>query len=225
MKKIEDLPLEEQSRILKLRLDRAERALLDAETALEARMRELDSANKELSQREAELAEKLDIEGRQLLAALSTANMATIYGEAGKPFTASEGSANLLGLPEGEAGSLEKLVAAIHPLDRNRIMRAGAEFFTRLPAGQDHTFEHRIIRFDTGATHWLSWVIRREKAVGDRPSSVYGTVRDITKSRANERAVKALQLRAERRVALLNRLERATWRGTAQDGKSTFGAQ
>lgn len=206
MKGIDDLALEEQTRILTLRLDRAERALLDAETALEARMRELDSANKQLSKREAELAEKLDIEGRQLLVALSTANMATIYGEAGKPFTASEGSANLLGLPGGEAGSLERLVAAIHPLDRKRIMRAGVEFFTKLPAGQDHTFEHRIIRFDTGATHWLSWVIRREKAQGDRPSSVYGTVRDITDSRANERAVKALQLRAERRVALLNRL-------------------
>lgn len=206
MKKIEDLPLEEQTHILKVRLDRAERALLDAETALEDRMRELDNANKELSQREGELAEKLDIEGRQLLAALSTANMATIYGEAGKPFTASAGSANLIGLPDGEASSLEKLIAAIHPLDRDRIMRAGAEFFTRLPTGKDHKFEHRIIRFDTGATRWLSWVIRREKADGGRPSSVYGTVRDITDSRANERAVKALQLRAERRVVLLNRL-------------------
>lgn len=206
MSRIEDLPFEEQAHILKRRLDRAERALLDAETALEARMRELDSANQELSQREAQLAEKLDIEGRQLLAALSTANMATIYGEAGKPFTASAGSANLLGIPDGKEGSLEKLIAAIHPLDHNRIMRAGSDFFTKLPAGEDHTFEHRIIRFDTGATHWLSWVIRREKAKGDKPSSVYGTVRDITESRANERAVKALQLRAERRVALLNRL-------------------
>ena len=206
MKKIEDLPLEEQNRIFKVRLDRAERALLDAETALEARMRELDRANKELSQREAELAEKLDIESRQLLAALSTANMATIYGETGRPFTASEGSASLLGLPESEEGTLEKLIAAIHPLDRDRIMRAGVDFFSKLPAGQDHRFDHRIIRYDTGATHWLSWVIRREKGDGNRPSTVYGTVRDITTSRANERAVRALQLRAERRVTLLNKL-------------------
>ena len=206
MKKIEDLPLEEQNRIFKVRLDRAERALLDAETALEARMRELDRANKELSQREAELAEKLDIESRQLLAALSTANMATIYGETGRPFTASEGSASLLGLPESEEGTLEKLIAAIHPLDRDRIMRAGVDFFSKLPAGQDHRFDHRIIRYDTGATHWLSWVIRREKGDENRPSTVYGTVRDITMSRANERAVRALQLRAERRVTLLNKL-------------------
>jgi CheY-like chemotaxis protein/PAS domain-containing protein len=206
LKKIDDLPLEEQNRIFKIRLDRAERALLDAETALEARMRELDRANKELSQRESELAEKLDIESRQLLAALSTASMATIYGETGRPFTASEGSASLLGLPGSEEGSLEKLIAAIHPLDRDRIMRAGVNFFSNLPAGQDHRFDHRIIRYDTGATHWLSWVIRREKGDEKRPSTVYGTVRDITMSRANERAVRALQLRAERRVALLNRL-------------------
>ncbi|MEO1729572.1 MAG: response regulator [Pseudomonadota bacterium] len=206
MTPLEDLPLEEQVRILKLRYERAQRALNEAETALEGRMNELDAANKELSRRESELAERLDIESRQLLAALSTTNMATIYGESGKPFTASEGSANLLGLPEGQEGSLEKLVEAIHPLDRSRILRAGMDFFQTLKPGIDRIFEHRIIRFDNGETHWLSWVLRREKASGERPSSVYGTVRDITESRANERAVKALQLRAQRRVRELDRL-------------------
>ena len=78
MPTIDELPLEEQARILKLRLERANDALMEAETALEGRMRELDSANKELSRRESELAEKLDVESRQLLAALSTAQMATI---------------------------------------------------------------------------------------------------------------------------------------------------
>ncbi len=206
MTPLEDLPFEEQARILKLRLERAQRALQESETALEGRMKELDRANRELSQRESELAEKLDVESRKLLAAQSTAQMATIYGEKGKQFTASEGSGFLLGLPDGEEGSLDKLVAAIHPLDRDRIMRNGIEFFTTLAAGVDHRFEHRIIRYDTGATHWLSWVIRRDSAASERPSAVYGTVRDITISRANERAVKALQLRAERRVAELNRL-------------------
>ena len=203
---LEDLPLEEQVKILKARFDRAERALHEAETALEGRMKELDAANKELSRRESELAERLDIESRQLLAALSTADMATIYGEAGKPFTGSEGSANLLGLPEGEEGDLEKLIGAIHPLDRARIMRAGMDFFRVLEPGVDHTFEHRIIRYDTGSLRWLSWVLRREKGHGDEPSKVYGTVRDITESRANERAVRALQLRAQRRVAQLDKL-------------------
>ena len=78
MTPLEDLPLEEQVRILKARFDRAERALLEAETALEGRMRELDAANKELSRRESELAERLDIESRQLLAALSTARRAIL---------------------------------------------------------------------------------------------------------------------------------------------------
>ncbi|TWJ06532.1 response regulator [Altererythrobacter ishigakiensis] len=206
MASLEDLPPEEQARILKIRLERAERALHDAETALEGRMKELDRANTDLSRRESELAKKLDIESRKLLAAQSTAQMATIYGEKGKPFTASEGAGVLLGLPDHEEGSLENLVAALHPLDKDRILRVGVEFFTTLKPGIDHEFEHRIIRYDDGSTRWLSWVIRRETAIGDRPSVVYGAVRDITLSRANARAVRALQLRAERRVAELDRL-------------------
>lgn len=206
MASLDDLPPEEQARILKIRLERAERALHDAETALEGRMKELDRANTDLSRRESELAKKLDIESRKLLAAQSTAQMATIYGEKGKPFTASEGAGVLLGLPDHEEGSLENLVAALHPLDKDRILRVGVEFFTTLKPGIDHEFEHRIIRYDDGSTRWLSWVIRRETAIGDRPSAVFGTVRDITLSRANARAVRALQLRAERRVAELDRL-------------------
>ena len=206
MASLEDLPPEEQARILKIRLERAERAQRDAETALEGRMKELDRANTELSRRESELVEKLDVESRKLLSAQSTAKMATIYGEKGKPFTASEGTGVLLGLPDGQEGSLEKLIGAIHPLDRDRILRDGAEFFTSLKPGIEHRFEHRILRYDNGATHWLSWAIRREPGTENRPSRVYGTVRDITLSRANERAVRALQLRAERRVAELNKL-------------------
>lgn len=203
---LKDLPFEEQARILAIRLDRAERALSETETVLEGRMRELDSANRELSQRESELIKKLDIESRKLLAAQRTALMATIYGEKGQPFTASEGAGALLGLPPSQEGSLDKLIEAIHPLDRERIMRDGMAFFTQLEAGIEHRFEHRIVRFDTGATHWLSWVIRREPGNEKANSRVYGTVRDITLSRANERNVRALQLRAERRVKELDAL-------------------
>ncbi|MCK0098447.1 response regulator [Qipengyuania sp. S6317L1] len=208
MSSLEELPVDEQVRILKVRLDRAERALLDAENALEGRMRQLDSANRELSQRESELIKKLDIESRKLLAAQTTGQMATIYGEKGKQFTASEGAGSLLGLPDGTEGSLEKLVEALHPLDRERIMRDGIAFFTKLKPGVEHRFEHRILRFDTGATHWLSWTIRRDAGSEEASSRVYGTVRDITLSRANERTVRALQLRAERRVRELNDLSR-----------------
>ena len=141
MASLEDLPPEEQARILKIRLERAERAQRDAETALEGRMKELDRANTELSRRESELVEKLDVESRKLLSAQSTAKMATIYGEKGKPFTASEGTGVLLGLPDGQEGSLDKLIGAIHPLDRDRILRDGAEFFTSLKPGVEHRFE------------------------------------------------------------------------------------
>lgn len=206
MTRLEDLPLDEQVTILKARLERADKALLDAETALEGRMRELDSANKDLSRRESELAERLDIESRQLLAALSTAQMATIYGEKDRPFTASEGAGSLLGLPEDQEATPATLIAALHPLDRDRIMRDAIQFFTQMEAGVEHRFEHRIIRQDTGATHWLSWVIRRDVGSERRASAVYGTVRDITISRANERAVRALQLRAVRRVRQLDEL-------------------
>lgn len=206
MTQLEDLPIEEQAAILAKRLDRAEKALLDAETALEARMRELDTANKDLSQRESELVEKLDIESRQLLAALSTANMATIYGERDKPFRASSGAGEILGLRPDEEPTPANLISAIHPLDRERILRSATEFFTQMEPGIDHRFEHRIKRLDNGATHWLSWVIRRDPTDAVRPSAVYGTVRDITLSRTNERSVRSLQLRAERRVKELNKL-------------------
>ncbi|MEP3420946.1 MAG: response regulator [Erythrobacter sp.] len=206
MTPLEDLPIEEQARILAIRLDRAERALADAETALEARMHELDSANKDLSRRESELVERLDIESRQLLAAQSTANMATIYGEKGKAFSVSSGAGNLLGLPKDAIPTAESLIAALHPLDRDRIMRSAVEFFTEMKPAIDYRYEHRIKRYDNGATHWLSWVIRRDPANATRPSSVYGTVQDITLSRANERTVRSLQLRAERRIKELDRL-------------------
>ena len=206
MKQLDDLPSDEQARILKVRLNRADAALNEAETALEARMHELHRANQDLSLRESILAQRLDIESRQLLSALSTTEMATIYGERGKEFVASAGSNNILGIPEGEPSDLLTLMGAVHPLDQDRMMRVARAFFSDLPAGQDHRFYHRINRYDNGETRWLSWVLRREGSTETEPSKVYGTVRDITVARTNARSVKALQLRAERRVNELNRL-------------------
>ena len=125
MRQLDDLPPEEQTRILKTRLKRAEKALSDAETALEARMHELHEANQELSLRESKLAQRLDIESRQLLSALSTTDMATIYGERGKEVVAYAGSTNLLGIPKGEPADLLKLMGALHTVDRHRILRVG----------------------------------------------------------------------------------------------------
>ncbi|UOR15117.1 response regulator [Qipengyuania aquimaris] len=207
MSNLDDLPPDKRAEILASRLDRSERALRAAETALEQRMKELFKANEELSLRESELAQKLEVESSLLLGALSTTQMATAYGERDRGFTVSEGAARLLGLAQDEEATLEKLVSALHPLDRDRIMREGLAFFRDGEPGKAHHYEHRIQRKDTGETRWLSWTIRREAGVDGRPSHLFATVRDITEERANERQVRALQLRAERRVAELARLQ------------------
>lgn len=207
MTKLEDLPPEQRAEVLSLRLQRTERALHTAEHALEERMRQLSRANQDLSLREQDLARKLEIESSLLLGALSTAQMATAYGERDRGFTVSESSASILGLPDGEEATLAKLVAALHPLDRTKIMLQGMEFFREMPAGVTRKYEHRIIRQDNGETRWLSWAIKREASTPDRPSHVVATVRDITEERHNARRVKALQLRAERRLAEMTKLQ------------------
>ena len=208
MSRLEDLPLEEQVAILTTRLARNEKALRDAETALEARMKELYKANQDLSLREKDLAQRLEIESSLLLGALSNAQMAVAYGERERGFTASDSAAALLGLGEGEEANLEKLIAQIHPLDRSRMLREGMAFFREMTAGIAHRYEHRIVRKDNGETRWLSWSIKREGRTQNRPSHLVATVRDITEERRNERQVRALQLRAERRLAELGRLQR-----------------
>ena len=202
----DDIPAQERAEILQIRLNRAERALQEAETALEARMRDLYQANQELSRRESDLAERLEIESRQLLRAQATAKMATIFGQKGKPFTASRAANDLLGLPQDDEPMLEKLVAALHPLDASRIMRTGLDFFRKMPPGIDHVFEHRIRRYDTREVRWLRWSIRRERATETTPAITLGTVQDFTERRADARQVQALQYRAERRVRELDKL-------------------
>lgn len=207
MDKMEDLPPQRRAEILAARLERSQRALSDAENALESRMKQLFRANQDLSLRESELARKLEIESTLLLGALSTIGMATVYGERERGFTLSEGANAILGLPDGEAATVERLVAALHPLDRDRIVREGRRFFSEKAAGVPHVYEHRIIRYGDGETRWLSWSITREESREGRPAYLLATVRDITEERQNKRRVRALQLRAERRVAELASLQ------------------
>ncbi|WP_083508317.1 response regulator [Erythrobacter sp. AP23] len=207
MDKAQDIPADRMVEILTARLDRSERALRDAETALESRMKELYRANQELRLRENDLARKLEIESALLLGALSNAQMATAYGERDRGFTVSDSAGSILGTPEGEEATLEKLVEAIHPLDRDRIMREGIQFFRDRTTGVAHRYEHRIIRQDNGETRWLRWSIKREPGTEERPSHIVAMVRDITEERRNERSVRALQLRAERRVRELATLQ------------------
>ncbi|WP_187336157.1 response regulator [Novosphingopyxis iocasae] len=207
MTSLAELPAEQRADILEARLERSERALEAAETALEARMKDLFRANQELKLREQQLAQKLEIESALLLGALSTVQMAAAYSEKDRGYSISESAAPLLGLSAGEEATLEKIVGALHPLDRKRIMRESMLFFRKAQAGLTHRYVHRIIRYDNGETRWLSWSITRKKGNSLRPSHMVATVRDITEERHNERQVRSLQLRAERRLTELGKLQ------------------
>lgn len=201
----DDLPPEEQVQFLNRRLERATKALEDAETMLEQRMRDLDRANRELSKRESDLVERLNIENRKLLSAQRTARMATLYGDPRQGYTVSAHMAVLLGFPEGSEITMDRLVEAAHPLDRARFQRAAGNFYENLKPDADHTLEHRVIRQD-GAVRWLRWHVRRDSTGTEGHFPVLGTVRDVTEDRRNARRIKALQLRAERRIEQLDRL-------------------
>ena len=207
MTSLAELPAEQRADILEARLERSERALEAAETALEARMKDLFRANQELELREQQLAQKLEIESALLLGALSTVQMAAAYSEKDRGYSISESAAPLLGLSAGEEATLEKIVGALHPLDRKRIMRESMLFFRKAQAGLTRRYVHRIIRYDNGETRWLSWSITRKKGNSLRPSHMVATVRDITEERHNERQVRSLQLRAERRLTELGKLQ------------------
>lgn len=199
-----DLPVEEREAILSRRLQRAQTALAEAERALEGRMRELDTANRQLRKREVELVDRLDQESRQLLAAQRTARFATVYGRPGLPFRSSHQLNDLFGLPFAKVPTPQDILARVHPLDVQRISKAAEDFFAGADTGTDNIYLHRVIHPERGL-RWLKWSIRREDRDGVL-NAVYGSVHDITETRANERAVRTLQLKAERRVRELDRL-------------------
>lgn len=201
----EDLPAEEREAILSKRLVRAQTALSEAERALEGRMRQLASANDDLRVREEDLAERLDIQSRQLLAAQRTSGFATIFGRTGEAFQSSAQLNDIFGYPAERDLAPPDVISRIHPLDRKRIVAASEEFFSSRTPDLDHVYEHRILHPASGL-RWLKWSIRREIGGSGSKTTVYGSVRDITEMRANERRVKALQLRAVRRVTELDRL-------------------
>lgn len=214
-----DLPPDAQIELLSGRLARAESALRDAETMLDNRMRELDRANAELRQRESEFVERLDIENQKLLSAQRLAELATIYVEPNRHYTASATFAALLGYREETAVSKKQLGQAIHPLDRQRFRSVARNAFSSLEPDKDHSFQHRVLRPD-GEVRWLDWHVRRESTAVADQFVVFATVRDVTESRTNARRVRALQLRAERRVKELNRLTDALREAQAETARA-----
>lgn len=202
---VADQDLHERIALLERRLSRSQRALSEAESALETRMRELAKANASLKQSEEELAERLQFESKQLIAAQKVGGFATIVGRPGEPFQSSPELNRILGFPVGMRLEVEHLVSRMHNLDRTRILDEARRFYTELLPDEDHEFFHRVVHPQDGV-RWLQWHIRRNTGRDGSPKSIMGTVRDITHIRNNERQVKALQLRAERRVRELDQL-------------------
>lgn len=197
-----------QLALMERRLRRADAARHEAEHLLEKRSRELDRINRELRQRESELATRLDIGNRSLLEAQRLAGMATFYGVAGEGFRASPAMAPLFGYPEGDIPNAAEVAAAIHPLDRDRIVAAQQQFFVQSLPGDEQRHECRIIRRD-GVERWVRWYARRDIGEAANPGPISGTVQDITEQRHAERRARALQLISERNLARLRLTEAA----------------
>ncbi|MXO66339.1 response regulator [Altericroceibacterium endophyticum] len=200
-----EISAEDRAAILAKRLSRTEAALREAETALEARLRELDTANRELQKREEDLARRLTIENRKLLDAQRTAALATVYWEKGDTYSSSGELGALLGLDADVPITIETATKRLHPLDHIRVFDAYRSFMDDMPDQQSHIFDHRIIRPD-GETRWFRWALRKENSDTGEILRIYGSVRDVTEQRSTQREVKALQLRAERRVRDLKQL-------------------
>jgi CheY-like chemotaxis protein/PAS domain-containing protein len=199
---------DERLALLERRLRRAEAARLEAESLLERRSRELERSNRELRQRENELVTHLDIGNRNLLEAQRLAGMATFYGIRGDSFRASPTMAALFGRGDGDVPNIVEVAAAIHPLDRDRIIAIQGAFFSQSLPGAEMSHECRIIR-PNGEVRWLRWFARRDVGEAGVPGPISGTVQDITDQRRSDRRTRALRLVSERNLNRLRRTETA----------------
>lgn len=187
------------------RLQRERAAREEAERVLEERSRELWRANQQLAERESVLVRHLEERNRHLLTAQRTARIATIYRARSAKPTFSPEFRRLLGLSEGEPATPDRLMAAIHPLDRARVMEEERSFYRAGGRQTKFAHEHRILWPD-GQARWVRWILERENGPDGSFLSLFGTVQDITEERTGQRKVKALQLLEARRVRHLTRL-------------------
>jgi PAS domain S-box-containing protein len=194
--------------LLERRLARAEAARREAETLLERRSRELDRSNRELRQREEELIARLDQGNRNLLLAQSVSGIATFYRVTGEPFIASAALNQLFGQDPDKAMTLADTIAALHPLDRDKVTALAGAFQTGEGEGQLVEIEFRVQRRD-GVVRWLR--ARQERTVDAASGriSTSGTVQDITERRTAKRHADALRLMVQRNLMRLSRAEAA----------------
>lgn len=214
---VSDLTPQQQIELLERRLRRSEQARLAAESLLETRARELDRSNRDLRQREELLLERLEFGNRQLLAAQRTAQIATAYRARGDRTVFSPELRELLGLAPSQPADAERLLMAIHPLDRKRVEREESNFYSQVPPNTDHVYEHRIIRYSDQAVRWFRWTLRREIDGDGNLASVFGTVQDITERREASRRAAALRALADRRVHILSRMTEELKLATRQE--------
>ncbi|NOZ01039.1 MAG: EAL domain-containing protein [Deltaproteobacteria bacterium] len=90
----------------------------------------------------------------------------------------------LFGQDPGEfTPTYDNLLACVHPDDRDTAIQAVEE--AARTGGLD-IVEYRIVRKDDGAVRWLRWFGEMENDEEGRPSSVVGTVLDITEKKEIE---------------------------------------
>jgi len=86
----------------------------------------------------------------------------------------------MFSLPQREAIDMEAFTAAVHPDDRDFVLKAWSEAL----AGAPYDIEHRIVI--GGQERWVRERARIERDAEGRPLTGIGTVQDITERKQAE---------------------------------------
>lgn len=209
--------MNEQEKIafLQRRLARSEAARQEAETLLEDKARLVALRSVELQQREAELINKMEISSQELIRAEKTGRIATLHWPKNKGLSYSPFFREMLGIESDGESIAERAWRAVHPLDRARVSKLRQEFLTA-PPGADHSYECRMVT-PSSDTMWFKWSMAKQANADGEVIGIYGTVQDITETRAIGRRAKALQLVAERRIKQLNRTSEQLAKATERE--------
>lgn len=114
----------------------------------------------------------------------------------------------ILGVTRGENISLEERFAAVHPADRDALIRRIVE---RIADGGEFEMEYRIVRPD-GVVRWVSSRGVMLRGAEGRVVRTIGTLRDITVRRDTQERLELLNRTLESQVAERTRERDAMWR-------------